>query len=814
MGAAANDSPPTFTELEAAGLKLCAIERGKKAPIYDGWNVRPMQADSIEALGGGAGLLHVLSGTCALDIDDMELARPWLAERGIDIDALLAEPSAVMISSGRPGRAKLLYKLKRPLRTLRPKGSGLELRCATADGHSVQDVLPPSIHPITNKPYEWKYGDELIAHWSNIPPIPAQLARVWREAIDSQPASEVTNTAPQVQPMKLVRKAIYTFIDSRRKDVANYEDWLDVGMRLHEQTGGALGGLQIWDEWSRTDHSKSPDGSPRYKGFLAVKAKWDSFSSGSGKRTVGMEGIFREMPAEAEEFDIIEPTLADSVPPIPKAQHLCTDQANAERLQKRYGHMLITVSGTFHAYDGKRWKADDGLPQRFACELSKIVQEEIEKMEMRVAEAQRAIPDADIQAYLEHPRNKPLDKTEEGQEYLQLKETLVALKKWSKKCEMKATQDAALGLLKKLVAVDADQLDSDPWSLNCENGTVDLRSGELREHCASDYITKLAPVPFNPAATADRFQAFLAEVFDGAQALIEFMQRWVGYGATGSTREQCLVIHWGAGSNGKSTFIGTLASVLGDYATPLPTGMLTAKNSDSRHPAELAKLRGARLVTASESEDGAKLREAFVKEITGSDRLAARQMYGEWFSFQPTHKLQMLTNHKPQIRGSDHGIWRRLLFVPYTVTFGTAEELSAGKAARRKDPALPEALEREKAGVLNWIIRGAKGWCVAGLQPPAIVLEAGQAYREEQDRIGEFIRERCRADPQARTTPSTLYRAYRDWCNDVGIEYPVTQQRFLNELEQRVSAFQRGKSNGARFVKGVAVMPEEADLMA
>jgi putative DNA primase/helicase len=242
--------------------------------------------------------------------------------------------------------------------------------------------------------------------------------------------------------------------------------------------------------------------------------------------------------------------------------------------------------------------------------------------------------------------------------------------------------------------------------------------------------------------------------------------------------------------------------------------MLTAKNSDSRHPAELAKLRGARLVTASESEDGAKLREAFVKEITGSDRLAARQMYGEWFSFQPTHKLQMLTNHKPQIRGSDHGIWRRLLFVPYTVTFGTAEELSARKAARLKDPALPEALEREKAGVLNWIIRGAKRWCIAGLQPPDIVLETGQAYREEQDRIGEFIRERCHVDPQARTTPSTLYRVYRDWCNDVGIEYPVTQQRFLDELEQRVPALQRGKSNGARFVKGVAVMPEEADLMS
>lgn len=340
-----------FTDYEAAGLKLCAIEKGKKSPTYPGWNVSPMPAESIEALGGGAGLLHALSGTCALDVDDMTAARPWLAERGVDIDALLAEPSAVMISSGRPGRAKLIYQLKRPLRTLRPKGSGLELRCATADGNSVQDVLPPSVHPITNKPYEWKYGDELVAHWSNLPTIPAQLARIWREALDSQPVNEVTNVA-HAQPIELVRKAIYTFIESRKKDVESYEDWLDVGMRLHEQTGGALEGLQIWDEWSRTDHSKSPDGSPRYKGFMALKTKWLSFGQGGGKH-VGMAGIFREMPATADEFPEEpkeqKPSEEDTAALLQKAAKQKKADAIAE-LEKR----LVYVEASERYFDVRR----------------------------------------------------------------------------------------------------------------------------------------------------------------------------------------------------------------------------------------------------------------------------------------------------------------------------------------------------------------------------------------------------------------------------------------------------------------------------
>jgi len=282
-----SNSATSFTEYEAHGWKLCGVRPGSKGPDGPGWSTTPMPAETIEALGYGAGLLHALSGTCAIDIDQMELARPWLAERGVDVDALMQEPSAVMISSGRPGRAKLLYRLSRPLRTIKPKGSGVELRCAAANGNSVQDVLPPTIHPDTNKkPYTWKYGDELVAHWSNIPTIPAALARLWKDELHAAPPTEVGDERPQAQhPKEYIRKAIMAYIERHNIDVSDYNQWLDIGMKLHEETNSSADGLEIWNEWSRTDHSKRSDGSPRYQGFLAVKAKYLTFGQGGGPRT-------------------------------------------------------------------------------------------------------------------------------------------------------------------------------------------------------------------------------------------------------------------------------------------------------------------------------------------------------------------------------------------------------------------------------------------------------------------------------------------------------------------------------------------------
>lgn len=294
-----------FLDYEAHGWKLCAIEIGKKAPVYEGWNVSPMPSESIDALGNGAGLLHALSGTCALDLDNLTAARPWLAERGVDVDALMAAPDAVMISSGRVGRAKLLYRIKKPMRTFKPKESGLELRCATAAGVSVQDVLPPTIHPDTKKPYEWVYGDLVDGHWSKLPNIPANLYALWSELADALPSGAAVESKPQDTPLETVRKAIMQYIVLNKKDVNNYDDWIEIGMRLHKQTSGAAEGLEVWDKWSSAGKT--------YKNISDLKLHWTSFHS-DGAATVGMDRLIAELPATADEFPIEDTAPAEDDP--------------------------------------------------------------------------------------------------------------------------------------------------------------------------------------------------------------------------------------------------------------------------------------------------------------------------------------------------------------------------------------------------------------------------------------------------------------------------------------------------------------------
>jgi hypothetical protein len=373
----------SFNEYVAHGWALCGIDAGKKAPTYDNWNEPDHALTEQEAEGvDGAGLMHALSGTCALDIDNLELARAYLAERGIDVDALLKAPEAVRINSGKPNRAKLLYRMKFPMRTIKPKESGIELRCATADGKSVQDVLPPTIHPDTKKPYTWVYGDAMLGHWSNPPPIPANLLAVWRE-LAAQTPPEATSPQPKVNAtVETIRKAIHRYIAKEHKDVTNYEDWLDVGMRLHDQTRGAQEGLEIWDEWSATDESTREDGTPRYQGFVACKAKWLTFGQGAGSK-VGMTHLIAQEPAEKEEFDV-EPE-AESEEETTAA--LLKQQAEMKRAeaQAELEKRLVFVRNVEKYFDTERHRViltESGLRHQFTPMMPKRSKGRLDPVEL------------------------------------------------------------------------------------------------------------------------------------------------------------------------------------------------------------------------------------------------------------------------------------------------------------------------------------------------------------------------------------------------------------------------------------------------
>lgn len=233
--------------------------------------------------------------------------------------------------------------------------------------------------------------------------------------------------------------------------------------------------------------------------------------------------------------------------PLPQARHLATDQRNVDRIIAAYGTRLLSVGGKLYAWSGRHWEPDTGLARRFAGNLSRIVAEEREQAEAQFKELEKS-PDAN------------------GEKLMMLKSIMVSLAVWGPKCEMAATQNAALRMLIEAVKIDADKLDADQLLLNLQNGTYNIATGQLQPHNPGDYITKIAPVKFDAAAVCPRFDQFLLEVFDGNGELIGFVLRWFGYCATGETKEQFVVIHWGHGANGKGTLIKTIAAILGDYA--------------------------------------------------------------------------------------------------------------------------------------------------------------------------------------------------------------------------------------------------------
>lgn len=293
-----------FQEYVQHGWALCILPKGKKGPEYERWNERPIDLETAAGI-DGAGLLHVQSQTCCLDVDDLAIAHHWLAERGVDLEALLAAPEAVRISSGRKERAKLLYQLKTPLRTLKPPGSGIELRCANLQGRSVQDALPPSFHP-NGKQYEWLYGEPLLGDWGRLPAIPAALKAAWRALIDEAPPA---SNGHAKEPVDIALEKLHKWIVGRDPNM-EYDEWLKVGMKLHDATGGAEEGFAIWDSWSSKATRIRKNGQPAYGGPATLRAHWVSFSSPPGKVVATLN---HELPAGAEEFELVpEISAADA----------------------------------------------------------------------------------------------------------------------------------------------------------------------------------------------------------------------------------------------------------------------------------------------------------------------------------------------------------------------------------------------------------------------------------------------------------------------------------------------------------------------
>jgi putative DNA primase/helicase len=352
------------------------------------------------------------------------------------------------------------------------------------------------------------------------------------------------------------------------------------------------------------------------------------------------------------------------------------------------------------------------------------------------------------------------------------------------------------------IHLDADRLDADPWLLACPNGTVDLRTGELREHRRGDLITRLAGALYDPDAHDPRWDRFLEQATGGDTELAAFLQRAAGYSATGDTSEEKLLLVHGPGATGKTTYGEAIRGALGEHATTADFETFLARPGTGGPRSGLAQLRGARFVVSSEVDDGRRLAQGLVKTITGGDTVRASFLYKDSFEYVPRFKLWLLANHAPAVDDQDDAMWRRILRVPFTNVVPAGE----------RDLGLKQHLRKANPAVLAWIVQGALDWQRHGLAPPAAVTHATDAYRDQQDPIADFLDERCRLHPDAEATSADLWAAYQDWAAVTRVTRPLSQKALGGRLEAHDCTPGRRRIDGhaARIWHGIELTGRDA----
>lgn len=453
----------------------------------------------------------------------------------------------------------------------------------------------------------------------------------------------------------------------------------------------------------------------------------------------------------------------------PKDDPHPTDRGNAVRVVQRHGadlHYCYPLK-TWFVWDDRRWAEDQTGAVHWR------VKETQRELFLQVADKMKRLGEEE-------------GDDERAAQLKKLKLMLRHLLDWESQRAVEACVRSMQS--EEGVPILPDRLDADPWLLNVRNGTIDLRTGDLREHRREDYLSKICPVDYDPYAKCPQWLRCLDRWMDGNADLVDYLQRTAGYAATADVREQCLWFFFGPGANGKSTYLNTLRGALGDYAIQAVSELLLQKSLET-HPTERADLMGRRFVATVETDDGRRLAEAFTKQLTGGESLRARRMRQDFIEIRPTWKIFLAANHKPSVKGDDTGIWRRIKLVPWTVKIEDHE----------KDKDLAEKLKAEWPGILAWIVRGALDWQRLGLGEPEEVTMATDAYRAEQDQLAGFLDERCVVGPEFQVRASALRDAYEEWSGD-----KINPKAFSMRMEAKGRKSEPDSSN-CRVYRGLGL---------
>jgi poxvirus D5 protein-like len=435
------------------------------------------------------------------------------------------------------------------------------------------------------------------------------------------------------------------------------------------------------------------------------------------------------------------------------------DTGNADRFIDRYGNLYkySYIANKFYIYDGMKWKVDD------KGSIRKLIDEMIESIKN-----EKVLHSEDVTE-------------EEAREVFQ---------KYYKKTRGTQAKKNIMNELMHRRPATPDEFDKDDMLLNVANGYIDLTSRELYKHDINKMFSQITNTDYTEKMQPAVWLDFLNDIFAGDKAVIRYIQKALGYSLTGSTREQIMFILFGKGRNGKSIFVEVISEILGDYSNNMQAKSLMVKKNDNINT-DIARLSKARFVTSSEPNEGFRFDEGLIKQLTGGDKVTARFLYAEEFEYTPKFKIWVSTNHKPIIRGTDDGIWRRLVLIPFDVQI--PEE--------KVDKDLKYKLLREAPAILNWMAEGAYMWMQEGLAMPEKLKEASKDYRNEMDVIEQFIEDECKRVDDGKEKANELYELYKQWANNNG-NYKMSNKDFGIKMKEK---FKYKKTNSGMFYFGLKI---------
>lgn len=468
-----------------------------------------------------------------------------------------------------------------------------------------------------------------------------------------------------------------------------------------------------------------------------------------------------ETPPEPEKIDTLYELAQEA---LHCGIHPCTDLGNAERLCERYGSIMryVRTWGSWVVWDGKVWKKD-------ALELANRLAHNV------------------VRSIIDEIKDAPE----------QMKEPLI---KWAHKSEDNGKIKAMLEMASHIEGMSAshEAFDQHPYLLSCRNGVIDLTNGELKPHDPEMLITRSVDTDYIPDAKCPRYRDAVRLWMDNDPEMEQFLIRAQGYSLLGANPEQCLFFLEGDGANGKTVAMETMRIILGSqFVTRVPAETFMIKGD--QHPTARADIEGARVVMSSEIDVSGRLNEALIKDITGNEVMSARRMHCNFFQFKPVAKLWMHGNHRPTIHGSDNGIWRRILLIPFTVTIPENE----------RDPFILEKLEKEKEGIFALMVKAAIECYKSGLRPPEKVIKVTSGYRNDQDIIGEWFDDNCISGENYTVQRQELYSNYRVWAESRGLRV-LSAKWLANELQRRYKISSH-KSSGVRYWVGISIVQRPND---